>query len=96
MVNCLYEFIKLKQFCFKEQYKLLYLALMEAFSGPSDAYQEQTCYVNCGNVVQKISQSTEFEVIETCEEIYKMMCLIDQTGDCVYLKGVNVANYNIV
>lgn len=77
---------------------------MEAFSGPSrcmttekfmGAYQAQTCYANCGDVVQKISQSTEFEVIETCEEICKMMCSIDQTGDCVYLKGVNVANYNI-
>lgn len=58
--------------CLKEQYKLLYLALMEAFSGPSrcmttekfvGAYQEQTCYANCGGVVQKSSQSSEFEVI---------------------------------
>lgn len=66
--------MKLKQFCFKEQYKLLYLALMEAFSGPSrcmttekfvSAYQEQTCYANCGDVVQKSSQSSEFEVILT-------------------------------
>lgn len=63
--------MKLKQFCFKEQYKLLYLALMEAFSGPSrcmatekfvSAYQEKTCYANCGDVVQKSSQSIEFEV----------------------------------
>lgn len=67
--------MKLKQFCFKEQYKLLYLALMEAFSGPSrcvttekfvGAYQEQTCYTNCGDVVQKSSQSSEFEVILIC------------------------------
>lgn len=45
---------------------------MEAFSGPSrcmttekfvGAYQEQTCYANCGDVVQKSSQSSEFEVI---------------------------------
>lgn len=45
---------------------------MEAFSGPSrcvttekfvGAYQEQTCYANCGGVVQKSSQSSEFEVI---------------------------------
>lgn len=45
---------------------------MEAFSGPSrcmttekfvGAYQEQTCYANCGDVVQKSSQSPEFEVI---------------------------------
>lgn len=59
------------KFCLKEQYKLLYLALMEAFSGPSrcmttekfvGAYQEQTCYANCGGVVQKSSQSSEFEV----------------------------------
>lgn len=72
MVNCLYKFMKLKQSCFKEQYKLLYLALMEAFSGPSrcmttekfvGTYQEQTCYANCGDVVQNNSQSSEFEVI---------------------------------
>lgn len=58
--------------CLQEQHKLLYLALMEAFSGPSrcvttekfvGAYREQTCYANCGDVVQKSSQSSEFEVI---------------------------------
>lgn len=67
--------MKLKQFSFKEQYKLLYLSLMEAFSGPSrcmttekfvGAYQEQTCYANCGDVVHTSSQSSEFEVILTC------------------------------
>lgn len=67
--------MKFKQFCFKEQYKLLYLALMEAFSGPSrcvttekfvEAYQEQTCNANCGDVVHKSSQSSEFEVILIC------------------------------
>lgn len=67
--------MKIKQFCFKEQHKLLYLALMEAFSGPSrcmttekfvGAYQEQTCYANCGDVVHKSSQSSEFEVILSC------------------------------
>lgn len=78
---------------------------MEAFSGPSrclttekfvGAYQEQTCYANCGDVVQISSQSTEFEVIETCaKEIYEMMCSIHQTGDFMYVKGVHVANYNI-
>lgn len=45
---------------------------MEAFSGPSrcvttekfvGAYQEQTCYANCGDVVLESSQSSEFEVI---------------------------------
>lgn len=45
---------------------------MEAFSGPSrcmttekfvGAYQEQTCYANCGDVLQKSSQCSEFEVI---------------------------------
>lgn len=45
---------------------------MEAFSGPSrcvttekfvGACQEQTCYANCGDVVQKSSQSSEFEVV---------------------------------
>lgn len=45
---------------------------METFSGPSrcmttekflGAYQEQTCYANCGDVVQKSSQSSKFEVI---------------------------------
>lgn len=42
------------------------------------------------------SQSTEFEVIETCaKEIYEMMCSIHQTGDFMYVKGVHVANYNI-
>lgn len=78
---------------------------MEAFIGPSrcmttekfvGAYQEQTCYANRGDVVQINSQSTEFEVIETCaKEIYKMMCSINQTGDFMYVKGVHVANYNI-
>lgn len=67
--------MKLKQFSFKEQYKLLYLSLMEAFGGPSrcmttekfvGAYQEQTCYANCGDVVLKSSQSSEFEVILSC------------------------------
>lgn len=47
---------------------------MEAFGGPSrcmttekfvGAYQEQTCYANCRDVVQKSSQSSEFEVILT-------------------------------
>lgn len=97
--------MKLKQSCFKEQYKLLYLALMEAFSGPSrcmatekfvGAYQEQTCYANCGDVVQNNSQSSELEVIETCiaKEIYEMMCSINQTGSFVYLKCVHVVYYN--
>lgn len=46
--------------------------------------------------MQISSQSTEFEVIETCaKEIYERMCSINQTGDCVYLKCVHVANYNI-
>lgn len=67
--------MKLKQFSFKEQYKLLYLSLMEAFNGPSrcmttekfvGAYQEQTCYANCGDVVLESSQSSAFEVILTC------------------------------
>lgn len=67
--------MKLKKICFKEQYKLLYLALMEAFSGPSGcmttekfvgAYQEQICYTDCGDVVQKSSHCSEFEVILTC------------------------------
>lgn len=48
---------------------------MEAFSGTSrcmttekflGAYQEQACYANCGDVVQKSSQFSEFEVILTC------------------------------
>lgn len=71
-INNSKQFVKLKHCCFKEQYKLLYLALMEAFSGPSrcvttekfvGAYQGQTCYANCGDVVQESSQSSEFEVI---------------------------------
>lgn len=65
----------LASFYFQEQYKLLYHALMEAFSGPSrcmatekfvEAYQEQTCHANCRDVVQNISQSSEFEAIVTC------------------------------
>lgn len=45
---------------------------MEAFSSPSrcmttdkfvGAYQEQKCYANCGEVLQKSSQFSEFEVI---------------------------------
>lgn len=48
---------------------------MEAFSSPSrcmttekfmGAYQAQTCYANCGDVVQKSSPSSEFEVILNC------------------------------
>lgn len=48
---------------------------MEAFCGPSrcmttakfvGAYQEQTCYANCGDVVHKSSQSSEFEVFLNC------------------------------
>lgn len=76
--------MKLKQSCFKKQYKLLYLALMEEFSGPSTekfvgAYQEQTCYANCGDVVQNNSQSSEFEVIEICiaKEIYKLIIKLE-------------------
>ncbi|XP_065938473.1 receptor-type tyrosine-protein phosphatase epsilon isoform X3 [Magallana gigas] len=62
-----------------EQYKLLYHALMEAFSGPSrcmatekfvEAYQEQTCHANCRDVVQNISQSSEFEELQSLRKEY--------------------------
>uniref|UniRef100_A0A8W8NU22 Receptor-type tyrosine-protein phosphatase kappa n=1 Tax=Magallana gigas TaxID=29159 RepID=A0A8W8NU22_MAGGI len=66
-----------------EQYKLLYLALMEAFSGPSrclttekfvGAYQEQTCYANRGDVVQTSSQSIEFEELLSMRKKYTQRC----------------------
>lgn len=56
---------------FKDQYKLLYLALKDAFYGQNKClksekflgeYQEQTCYTNCGDVSQKKSLSSELEV----------------------------------
>lgn len=55
----------------KDQYRLLYLALKDAFSGLSKClkteqflsqYQEQTCYTNCGNVEQKKLYSFDLEV----------------------------------
>uniref|UniRef100_A0A8W8NTJ8 Receptor-type tyrosine-protein phosphatase kappa n=1 Tax=Magallana gigas TaxID=29159 RepID=A0A8W8NTJ8_MAGGI len=78
-----------------EQYKLLYLALMEAFSGPSrcmttekfvGTYQEQTCYANCGDVVQNISQSSEFEsYLEKDSLISAQFPLTDNTEDFLRL-----------
>nr|XP_022305535.1 receptor-type tyrosine-protein phosphatase alpha-like isoform X2 [Crassostrea virginica] len=66
-----------------EQYKLLYLALMEAFNGPSRClatekflrkYQEENCYTNCGNVrpntTQKFAISTEFEELLALRKVY--------------------------
>nr|XP_022305539.1 receptor-type tyrosine-protein phosphatase alpha-like [Crassostrea virginica] len=63
----------------EDQYKLLYLALMEAFNSPlrsmtSDKflseYQEQNCYTNCGNVTQKMTFSTEFEELMSIRKVY--------------------------
>ncbi|XP_078327528.1 receptor-type tyrosine-protein phosphatase alpha-like [Crassostrea virginica] len=63
----------------EDQYKLLYLALMEAFNGPSRSmtserflseYQEQNCYTNCGNVTQKMTFSTEFEELLSLRKVY--------------------------
>nr|XP_022305526.1 receptor-type tyrosine-protein phosphatase epsilon-like isoform X2 [Crassostrea virginica] len=66
-----------------EQYKLLYLALMEAFNGPSRClatekflrkYQDENCYTNCGNVrpntTQKFALSTEFEELLALRKVY--------------------------
>nr|XP_022311206.1 uncharacterized protein LOC111116503 [Crassostrea virginica] len=66
-----------------EQYKLLYLALMEAFNGPSRClatekflrkYQDENCYTNCGDVrpnpTQKFSLSTEFEELLALKKVY--------------------------
>nr|XP_022305532.1 receptor-type tyrosine-protein phosphatase epsilon-like [Crassostrea virginica] len=66
-----------------EQYKLLYLALMEAFNGPSRCmatekflrkYQEENCYTNCGNArpntTQKFALSTEFEELLALRKVY--------------------------
>nr|XP_022305530.1 receptor-type tyrosine-protein phosphatase epsilon-like isoform X2 [Crassostrea virginica] len=66
-----------------EQYKLLYLALMEAFNGQSRClatekflrkYQDENCYTNCGNVrpntTQKFALSTEFEELLALRKVY--------------------------
>nr|XP_022311762.1 receptor-type tyrosine-protein phosphatase epsilon-like isoform X1 [Crassostrea virginica] len=66
-----------------EQYKLLYLALMEAFNGPSRClatekflrkYQDENCYTNCGhvrpNTTQKFALSTEFEELLALRKVY--------------------------
>lgn len=56
---------------FQDQYRLLYLALKDAFYGQEKCleaekflgdYQEQNCYANCGNVTENNSYSTDIEV----------------------------------
>nr|XP_022311639.1 receptor-type tyrosine-protein phosphatase alpha-like [Crassostrea virginica] len=63
----------------EEQYKLLYLALMEAFRGPSrcvptqmflSEYQQQDCYTNCGNASKKSTLSSEFEELLSLRKAY--------------------------
>nr|XP_022306102.1 receptor-type tyrosine-protein phosphatase epsilon-like [Crassostrea virginica] len=63
----------------EEQYKLLYLALMEAFRGPSrcvptqmflSEYQQQDCYTNCGNASKKSTLSSEFEELLSLRKVY--------------------------
>nr|XP_022311638.1 receptor-type tyrosine-protein phosphatase epsilon-like [Crassostrea virginica] len=63
----------------EEQYKLLYLALMEAFRGPSrcvptqmflNEYQQQDCYTNCGNASKKSTLSDEFEELLSLRKVY--------------------------
>lgn len=55
----------------KDQYRLVYLALRDAFSGRSKClktekflsyYQEHSCYTNCGDVEQKKLYSSDLEV----------------------------------
>ncbi|XP_078329579.1 receptor-type tyrosine-protein phosphatase epsilon-like [Crassostrea virginica] len=63
----------------EEQYKLLYLALMEAFRGPSrcvptqmflSEYQQQDCYTNCGNASKKSTLSSECEELLSLRKVY--------------------------
>nr|XP_022305063.1 receptor-type tyrosine-protein phosphatase epsilon-like [Crassostrea virginica] len=63
----------------EEQYKLLYVALMEAFRGPSrcvptqmflSEYQQQDCYTNCGNASKKSTLSDEFEELLSLRKVY--------------------------
>nr|XP_022311632.1 receptor-type tyrosine-protein phosphatase epsilon-like [Crassostrea virginica] len=63
----------------EEQYKLLYLALMEAFRGPSrcvptqmflSEYQQQDCYTNCGNASKKSTLSSEFEELLSLRKVF--------------------------
>ncbi|XP_078329583.1 receptor-type tyrosine-protein phosphatase alpha-like [Crassostrea virginica] len=63
----------------EEQYKLLYLALMEAFRGPArclptqmilNEYQLQDCYTNCGNASNKPTLSSEFEELLSLRKVY--------------------------
>lgn len=60
-----------KKTFFQDQYRLLYLALKDAFYGQKKClktekflsdYQEQTCYANCGDIAQKTSYSSDMEV----------------------------------
>lgn len=91
--------------CLQEQYKLLYLALMEAFSGPSrcvttekfvGAYQEQTCYANCGDVVQKSSQSFEFQVIlnRSTDKISNILSLSNNASFSVIIILMTTESHN--
>ncbi|XP_078329582.1 receptor-type tyrosine-protein phosphatase epsilon-like [Crassostrea virginica] len=63
----------------EEQYKLLYVALMEAFRGPSRCVptqmflsecQQQDCYTNCGNASKKSTLSDEFEELLSLKKVY--------------------------
>lgn len=56
---------------FQDQYRLLYLALKDAFYGQKKClktekflgdYQEQTCYANSGDIEQTHSYSSDIEV----------------------------------
>uniref|UniRef100_A0A8W8NR64 Receptor-type tyrosine-protein phosphatase T n=1 Tax=Magallana gigas TaxID=29159 RepID=A0A8W8NR64_MAGGI len=62
-----------------DQYKLLYLALKDAFYGQNKClesekflgeYQEQTCYTNCGDISQKKSLSSELEELLSLKKEY--------------------------
>uniref|UniRef100_A0A8W8NS85 protein-tyrosine-phosphatase n=1 Tax=Magallana gigas TaxID=29159 RepID=A0A8W8NS85_MAGGI len=62
-----------------DQYKLLYLALMDAFYGQNKClesekflgeYQKQTCYTNCGDNTQKKSLSSELEELLSLRKEY--------------------------
>ncbi|XP_065941091.1 receptor-type tyrosine-protein phosphatase epsilon [Magallana gigas] len=63
-----------------DQYKLLYLALKDAFYGQNKClesekflrgeYQELTCYTNCGDITQKKSLSSELEELLSLRKEY--------------------------
>lgn len=82
MIYYFADFSQTKSY-FQDQYKLLYLALKDAFHGQNKCvdtekflgeYQEQTCYTNCGDLSQKKSLSSDLEVIKIVFYINSKYC----------------------